>query len=243
MTRSGHPLACVTVLTMLLGLSSCGLGSLRTEERARTQAAAPIAPAARRIVQLDAGPAKRFALCTEPACPVPTRKTLAVVRAAGDLAAPPPSAPSPADPPALAPATHTIPDAAKVIKAQVLVLHFASDSATLTAAHKAQLADAAAALSRAARILVLGRTDNTGAAGPNEAIALSRAAAVRDHLVRTQPRLTDDIRIDARGLCCYAAPNTTASGRARNRRVELVFTPPAEAPPTAGALPPDQRPD
>lgn len=86
-------------------------------------------------------------------------------------------------------------------------------------------------MGRSDRILIVGRTDNMGPVGPNESIALSRASKVRDHLMRLRPRLTQDIRIDARGLCCYAAPNDTAGGRAKNRRVEVVFTPSPEVAP------------
>lgn len=82
----------------------------------------------------------------------------------------------------------------------------------------------AAALGHAERILILGRTDSVGPSGPNHAMALARAVAVRNHLRSMVPALPDDIRVDARGLCCYAAPNDTAEGRAQNRRVEVVFT-------------------
>ena len=56
--------------------------------------------------------------------------------------------------------------------------------AVLTPAHKALLSSHAHALGRAERVLILGRTDDVGAAHPNQAIALARAAAVRDHLKR-----------------------------------------------------------
>ncbi|MDZ7855309.1 OmpA family protein [Sphaerotilus sp.] len=121
--------------------------------------------------------------------------------------------------------------AGSVRKPTVLALTFASDSATLTPSHKAQLASLLPAISHSERVLILGRTDDVGTGGANEAIALARATAVRDHLRRIARTLPQDIRIDARGLCCYAAPNNTPEGRAQNRRVEVVLTSPNEVRP------------
>ena len=109
-------------------------------------------------------------------------------------------------------------------KPTVLALTFASDSAALTPSHKLQLASLVPTINQAERVLILGRTDDVGAGGANEAIALARATAVRDHLRRVARTLPKDVRIDARGLCCYAASNETPEGRAQNRRVEVVFT-------------------
>ena len=32
-----------------------------------------------------------------------------------------------------------------------------------------------------------------------------------------------EVKVDGRGICCYAAENDTPEGRARNRRVEIAF--------------------
>lgn len=208
-------------LAALLGLSSCSL-----LEGAKSNAIAsrplPAKTPALRLAQLDHGRDAHFAQCAEPLCPAPTPKTLAVAFAVENTAAPVSTA-------RLQEARTA--GALTARKAHVLVLLFATDSAKLTSAHKAQLSSAAAALSHAERILILGRTDNVGPAGPNEAIALTRAFAVREHLKRLLAHLPDDVRIDARGLCCYAGTNDSAEGRARNRRVELVFTDPLEVKP------------
>ena len=111
-----------------------------------------------------------------------------------------------------------------VRKPTVLALSFASDSAALTPSHKAQLASLLPTINKAERVLILGRTDDVGAGGANEAIALARATAVRDHLRRVARTLPKNVRIDARGLCCYGVPNDTPEGRAQNRRVEVVLT-------------------
>lgn len=205
----------------LLGLSPC---SVLQGAKSNTIASRPLpakAPALR-LAHLDHGRDAHFAQCAEPLCPAPTPKTLAVAFAVENTAAPVSTA-------RLQEARTA--GALTARKAHVLVLLFATDSAKLTSAHKAQLSSAAAALSHAERILILGRTDNVGPAGPNEAIALTRAFAVREHLKRLLTHLPDDIRIDARGLCCYAGTNDSAEGRARNRRVELVFTDPLEVKP------------
>ncbi|WP_367172284.1 OmpA family protein [Aquabacterium sp.] len=101
----------------------------------------------------------------------------------------------------------------------------------LTPVHRTLLNSAAKALGRAQRVLIVGRTDNVGPDAPNQAIALARADAVRDHIKRISPSHPNDIRIDARGLCCYIANNDTPEGRARNRRVEVVFTASSEGGP------------
>lgn len=217
-------------LAALLGLSSCGLLQ-GAKSNAIASRPLPAKAPALRLAQLDHGRDAHFARCAEPLCPAPTPKTLAVAFAVENTAAQISSArlqaPKMSDP-------HQKPgnaDALTARKAQVLVLLFGTDSAKLTPAHKAQLSSAAAALSHAERILILGRTDNVGPAGPNEAIALTRAFAVREHLKRLLMHLPDDVRIDARGLCCYAGTNDSAEGRARNRRVELVVTNPSEVKP------------
>lgn len=208
-------------LAALLGLSSCGLLE-GAKNNANASRSLPAKTPALRLAQLDHGRDAHFAQCAEPLCPAPTPKTLAVAFAVENTAAPVSSA-------RLQEARNA--GALTARKAHVLVLLFATDSAKLTPAHKAQLSNAAATLSHAERILILGRTDNVGPAGPNEAIALTRAFAVREHLKRLLTHLPDDVRIDARGLCCYAGTNDSAEGRARNRRVELVFTDPLEVKP------------
>jgi outer membrane protein OmpA-like peptidoglycan-associated protein len=232
MKRPQAILSCTAAaLSALLCLSSCG--GLLQGAKSDALASKPLSAKAQasRLAQLDHGKDAYFAQCAEPLCPAPTPKILAVAFAVENTVALVSSArlqaPETFDP-------HHKPRTAEALmvrKAQVLVLLFATDSAKLTLAHKAQLSNAAAALSHAERILILGRTDNVGPAGPNEAIALTRAFAVREHLKRLLTHLPDDIRIDARGLCCYAGTNDSAEGRARNRRVELVFTEPLEVKP------------
>lgn len=208
---------------ILFAFSSCTVTTKQGHAGATPQAK----PNASHIAQLERGRNAYFAQCIEPACPTTTPKTLAV---ADSQPSPRPSMQgglttlepfAPADVTTLAPPR----------KPQVLILEFATDSAALSPAHKTLLNNAAKALGRADRVLIVGRTDNVGPNAPNQAIALARAAAVRDHLKRVSTSLPDDIRIDARGLCCYVASNDTPEGRARNRRVEVVFTASSEGVP------------
>jgi outer membrane protein OmpA-like peptidoglycan-associated protein len=182
-------------------------------------------PNASHIAQLDRGRNAYFAQCIEPACPTTTPKTLAVANAQ-----PQPSMQGSARALESVPPTE-VTKPTPLRKPQVLVLEFATDSAALSPAHKTLLNNAAEALGHAERVLIVGRTDNVGPDAPNQAIALARAGAVRDHIKRVSPALPNDIRIDARGLCCYIASNDTPEGRARNRRVEVVFTASSEGVP------------
>lgn len=208
---------------ILFAFSSCTLPAKQGHAIETPQAK----PNASHIAQLERGRDAFFAQCVEPACPTTTPKTLAV---ADPQTQPQPSMQGNARAlESIAPVEVTKP--APLHKPQVLVLEFATDSAVLTPAHRTLLNSAAKALGRAERVLIVGRTDNVGPDAPNQAIALARAGAVRDHIKQVSPSLPGDIRIDARGLCCYVASNDTPEGRARNRRVEVVFTAPSEGVP------------
>jgi len=206
---------------ILFAFSSCTLPAKQGPATATPQ----VKPNASHIAQIDHGRNAHFAQCVEPACPITTPKTLAVANAQ-----PQPSMQGKARAlKSVEPAEVTKP--APLRKPQVLVLEFTTDSAVLTPAHRTLLNNAARALGRAERVLIVGRTDNVGPDAPNQAIALARAGAVRDHIKRISPARPNDIRIDARGLCCYVASNDTPEGRARNRRVEVVFTASSEGVP------------
>jgi len=70
------------------------------------------------------------------------------------------------------------------------------------------------------RIEVAGYTDSTGTKFSNLRLSQARAAAVRFYLAR---KGVAPMRMVAKGYggSGYVAPNSTASGRAQNRRVEL----------------------
>lgn len=199
-----------------------------------TEAAAPSRPEAAastqhtRLAQLAYGRDAKFAVCVEPACPKVTPKTLASTSAAipavlrdhvaqpapmaaiAEVPAPSPVRQLPAKPPE--PATRNI------------VVNFPFASAVLTAETKAAIKGSLELARQAERIVISGRTDVVGDLKDNEALALSRALAVRNYFRDLAPDLPATIAIDAKGRCCFIASNADERGRSKNRRVEIVFT-------------------
>jgi outer membrane protein OmpA-like peptidoglycan-associated protein len=70
------------------------------------------------------------------------------------------------------------------------------------------------------RIRIQGHTDSTGSAAHNEELSLRRAQAVRDVLMGRGVR-QEQMIVEGVGEARPVADNTSAGGRARNRRVEL----------------------
>lgn len=75
------------------------------------------------------------------------------------------------------------------------------------------------------RIIVIGHSDALGDESFNVAISRLRAQAVADYLMRGGVR-ADRLRVIGRGSSEPVADNETRSGRARNRRIELVLAAP-----------------
>lgn len=71
-------------------------------------------------------------------------------------------------------------------------------------------------------IRIIGHTDNTGSETTNNPLSVNRAASARDYLVS---RGVDGrrIQIDGRGEREPIADNSTESGRAKNRRIEIYL--------------------
>lgn len=195
------------------------------------------------VAQMDLGRSAAYATCQPPACPAVTPKTLA--SAAPPLAVPPPVIGTTAsldvvEVLALSDARRAIPSTPAAAQKQAgtaepalkrVIVRFAFGSAVLSPAERGQI-DAAVrglgATRRVARIAISGRTDNVGTPQVNQALALDRAYAVRDHLRVRHPHLSPAVALNAEGACCFAASNETADGRALNRRVEIVFEREAE---------------
>jgi outer membrane protein OmpA-like peptidoglycan-associated protein len=72
------------------------------------------------------------------------------------------------------------------------------------------------------KILIEGHTDNVGSAASNLALSEGRAAAVKAALVAEFGVAGDRITTKGLGDTKPSVPNTTAAGRAQNRRVEIV---------------------
>ena len=83
-------------------------------------------------------------------------------------------------------------------------------------------------------LLVEGYTDSHGSQKKNQALSEKRAQAVSDFLT-SQGVPAERIQAVGKGESSPVASNATSSGRAMNRRVEIVLQP---APATAGSQPP-----
>ncbi|MGH9727542.1 MAG: OmpA family protein [Candidatus Acidiferrales bacterium] len=73
------------------------------------------------------------------------------------------------------------------------------------------------------KLAVEGYTDNVGSEGFNQTLSEHRAAAVRQYLV-DQELDADSITATGLGMSAPVADNTTAAGRQKNRRVEIVIS-------------------
>lgn len=233
MSRSRHVYIAAALVGGLL-LTACSL--LNADRQALSKPhAAVAAPAALHINQVDFGRDARFTRCIEPACPSVTPKTLAPAPASvtpTPIVATPPAAAGAAVIPRPTGLVTTAPPAGpRTAAPRGLTLHFGTNSSVLTAAHKVLLSNAIGELRRTDRIVIAGRTDDLGSESLNEALALARALAIRDHLLDLALDLPARIAIDAKGRCCYATPNDSNAGRAQNRRVEVAYTPRDESAP------------
>lgn len=103
-------------------------------------------------------------------------------------------------------------------------IHFATDSADLTADSDATLDQMARLLKDEAslKVFIVGHTDDTGELNHNLALSQKRAEAVARALT-TRYGIASQ-RVAAKGVASYApvASNRDDSGRSQNRRVELV---------------------
>jgi len=114
-------------------------------------------------------------------------------------------------------------------------LIFRHDDATLLPEARARLDRIADALKQMApdhqKIVIEGHTDALGTDEYNDRLSENRANAVRAYLLQ-RGIASDEVVAVGRGEKDPIAPNQTAEGRANNRRVEIVISPPKTA--TAG---------
>ena len=78
----------------------------------------------------------------------------------------------------------------------------------------------------AARVTIVGHTDNTGSDAVNNPLSVERATSVRDYLT-TRGISTSRIETYGRGEREPVADNSSEAGRAKNRRVEIFLREPA----------------
>ncbi|MBX3605786.1 MAG: OmpA family protein [Piscinibacter sp.] len=195
---------------------------------------APAAPSlgAARIAQSGFGGDARFALCQPPACPRPSAKSLPAPASTPVAVDPSPSptqraqdaltlTPTVSHRPPQASASEAIEDPSPL----KVVVHFGFGRSDLDTAGRDALDLAATQPLPIRRVLIAGRTDSIGPAASNQALAQARAEAVQRYLTARHSRLLagTEVRVQSQGACCYAAGNDSASGRAANRRVEVIF--------------------
>jgi outer membrane protein OmpA-like peptidoglycan-associated protein len=77
-----------------------------------------------------------------------------------------------------------------------------------------------------ARLTIVGHTDSTGSDAVNNPLSVDRAQSVRDYLAARGVSPTR-VEVAGRGEREPVADNTSESGRARNRRVEIYLREPA----------------
>ncbi|MGX1321367.1 OOP family OmpA-OmpF porin [Bradyrhizobium sp. USDA 377] len=104
-------------------------------------------------------------------------------------------------------------------------LFFDTGRASIKPESKPQLDEMARVLqsNAAAKVFIVGHTDNQGTLDANLTLSKARAQSVVDALTGTYK--VDSNRMSASGVASYAplASNANESGRARNRRVEMVL--------------------
>lgn len=105
-----------------------------------------------------------------------------------------------------------------------VVIHFDHGDYQLSEQHQNTLARMVRSLPKDYRLTITGYTDNTKPGGntTNEALAQHRAQAVSDYLI-TLGVQKQQMTVKAAPLCCYIAANTTDTGRALNRRTEIII--------------------
>ncbi|MNG13863.1 Outer membrane porin F precursor [compost metagenome] len=114
-----------------------------------------------------------------------------------------------------------------VVKEEVIVIrdvHFEFDSARLTPADKERLNTIATRLKNeapTARLTVTGHTDSVGRDAYNEKLSEQRAQSVTDYLVSSGVPQASFVSVQGAGESRPEADNSTAEGRAMNRRVEI----------------------
>jgi OmpA-OmpF porin, OOP family len=101
---------------------------------------------------------------------------------------------------------------------------FATGKAELQPESRAVLKDIAATMKQHGdlKILIEGHTDNVGSAASNLTLSDARAAAVKAALVSDFGVAADRMTTKGLGDTRPSVPNTSAVGRAQNRRVEIV---------------------
>jgi len=106
-----------------------------------------------------------------------------------------------------------------------VVINFESAAYQLSEEQRATLKRLYQSLPNEYHLTVTGYTDDVASGGTvtNKSLAKQRASAVLGQLIALGVG-KQDTTLKSSPLCCYVAPNTTDSGRALNRRTEIVIS-------------------
>ena len=104
-------------------------------------------------------------------------------------------------------------------------INFGVGRSTVAAASEPLLKKVQDAIARfpGASVVVEGHTDSNGTESQNLLLSQDRADAVKDYLVRNAGVNVERITSIGYGEARPVAPNETAEGRARNRRIDLII--------------------
>jgi outer membrane protein OmpA-like peptidoglycan-associated protein len=115
-------------------------------------------------------------------------------------------------------------DLSMLSEPMVLNIDYPSGSYEIDPNNRARVENLARVLSfvSSVRLEINGYTDNIGTSRANQALSEKRARRVRDFLV-AKGVAADRMTVYGRGETSFVASNQTAEGRAKNRRIEIVF--------------------
>jgi outer membrane protein OmpA-like peptidoglycan-associated protein len=116
-------------------------------------------------------------------------------------------------------------DSSRGLVAEIGGVQFATGPANVNTAAREGLAKFSGVVASypGLRFNVEGHTDNVGSEAMNSELSLKRAMTVRDYLIQ-QGVPASTIDVAGLGLSSPIGDNSTADGRARNRRVEIVVS-------------------
>jgi len=116
-------------------------------------------------------------------------------------------------------------DSSRGLVAEIGGVQFATGTAQANAAARESLSKFSGIVASypGLRFNIEGHTDSVGSVAMNNELSLKRAMAVRDYLIE-QGVPASSIDVAGLGLSAPIADNSTAEGRARNRRVEIVVS-------------------
>ncbi len=118
---------------------------------------------------------------------------------------------------------------AKIVKATpedtygelLYIAHFGFDSAEISMNEKILIRQRVLRFHKSpGKITLIGYTDNRGSKRYNDWLAMKRAEAVKEYLVKNGMD-PERINVTSFGKCCYLQMNSTRAGRLANRRVEI----------------------